>query len=158
MKLYEINAQLRAIADGAEFDEETGEIFDEQAIEALQIAREDKLEGIACLIKEHKAMAEALKEEKNKLYARQKAEENRVESLKRYLANCMADGEKFKTARAQISWRKSQSVEVQDESILPEDYLKVVTEPNKTAIKLAIERGEEVPGATIVEKTNIQIK
>ena len=47
MNIFEINAQLRAIADGAEFDEETGEIFDEQAIMDLQIARDEKLEGIA---------------------------------------------------------------------------------------------------------------
>ena len=158
MTLFEINAQLRAIADGAEFNEETGEIYDEQAIMELQIAREDKLEGIACLIKEAKAMAEAIKAEKAKLYERQKAEEAKVESLKRLLTKCMDDGEKFKTARAAISWRKSQSVEVQDEALIPEEYLKVVTEPNKTAIKLAFERGEEVPGVTIVEKSNIQIK
>ena len=75
MTLFEINAQLRAIADGAEFNEETGEIYDEQAIMELQIAREDKLEGIACLIKESKAMAEAIKAEKTKLYERQKAED-----------------------------------------------------------------------------------
>lgn len=158
MNIFEINAQLRAIADGAEFDEETGEIFDEQAIMDLQIAREEKLEGIACLIKEAKAMGDALKAEKESLYKRQKAEERKVESLKHLLTVCMEDGEKFKSARAQISWRASKSVEVQDEALIPEEYLKVVTEPNKTAIKLAIERGEEVPGAAIVQKNNVVIK
>jgi len=158
MTLYQINEQLRAIADGAEFDEETGEIFDEQAIMELQIAREDKIEGIACLIKESKAMAEALKAERESLYKRQKAEERKVESLKKLLTVCMEDGEKFKSARAAISWRTSRSVEVQDEGLIPAEYLKVVTEPNRTAIKLAIERGEEVPGATIVQKNNVVIK
>lgn len=158
MNIFEINAQLRAIADGAEFDEETGEIFDEKAIMDLQIARDEKLEGIACLIKEYKAMAEALKAEKESLYKRQKTEERKVESLKKLLMACMDDGERFKSARASIGWRKSQSVEVQDETLIPEEYLKVVTEPNKTAIKLAIERGEEVPGATIVQRNNVVIK
>ena len=158
MTIFEINAQLRAIADGAEFDEETGEIFDEQAIMDLQIARDEKLEGIACLIKEAKAMGEALKAEKESLYKRQKTEERKVESLKKLLMVCMDDGERFKSARASIGWRKSQSVEVQDEALIPEEYLKIVTEPNKTAIKLAIERGEEVPGAVIVQRNNVVIK
>lgn len=158
MTLYQINEQLRAIADGAEFDEETGEIFDEQAIAELQIAREDKIEGIACLIKESKAMADALKAEQESLYKRRKAEEAKVEHLKKLLVASMEDGERFKSARAAISWRTSRSVEVQDEGLIPEEYLKIVTEPNKTAIKLAIERGEDVPGATIAEKSNIIIK
>ena len=157
MTLYQINEQLRAIADGAEFDEETGEIFDEQAIEALQISREEKLEGIACLIKEYKAMAAALKAEKDALDKRQTAEERKMEYWKKYLAFCMEEGERFKSARASIGWRRTKAVEV-DEDLLPKEYLRVVTSPDKTAIKLAIERGEEVPGATIVQRNNVVIK
>lgn len=157
MTLYQINEQLRAIADGAEYDEETGEIFDEQAIADLQIAREDKIEGIACLIKESKAMAEALKAEEDALSKRRKAEERKAESYKKLLIASMDEGEKFKSAKASIRWMKSKTVEV-DEDKLPAEYFWVVMEPDKISIKNALKAGEEVPGAMFSEKNNIIIK
>ena len=64
------------------------------------------------------------------------------------------------TETARISFRKSIQVQIDDEAALPADYVTttVTTKPDKTAIKKAIQAGEDVTGASLVENRNIQIK
>lgn len=151
--LYEIDAQIMECVD---FD--TGEIIDVERLEALQMEFDSKVEGIALWIKSLVAEAKMVKEEKDNLATRQKACENKAESLKKYLASALG-GEKFKTSKVSISYRKSKSVEVEDISLLDDDYLKF-EEPkaDKTKIKKALEEGISLQGVSLVEKNNIQIK
>ena len=60
----------------------------------------------------------------------------------------------------ELSIRKSKSIDVYDESIVPQEYKEIKTTEtiNKTEIKKAIESGVTVPGATIKENNNLQIK
>lgn len=157
MKLYEIN---KAIEDGIEmgFDPETGEIIDEEMLNALQMERDEKIEGIACYIKNLKAEADALKAEKKKLADRQSAAEKKAENLKNYLISCMSEGEKFKTPKVSLSWRASTAVNVTNAEELDPIYTKVEVTPDKTLIKAALDRGENVKGAELVTKQNLQIK
>lgn len=151
--LYEIDAQIMECVDF-----ETGEIIDVERLEALQMEFDSKVEGIALWIKSLVAEAKMVKEEKDNLAARQKACENKAESLKKYLASALG-GEKFKTSKVSISYRKSKSVEVEDISLLDDDYLKFKEpEADKTKIKKALEGGISLEGVSLVEKNNIQIK
>ena len=151
--LYEIDAQIMECVDF-----ETGEIIDVERLEALQMEFDSKVEGIALWIKSLVAEAKMVKEEKDNLAARQKACENKAESLKKYLASALG-GEKFKTSKVSISYRKSKSVEVEDISLLDDDYLKFKEpEADKTKIKKALEEGISLEGVSLVEKNNIQIK
>lgn len=151
--LYEINEQILNCVDM-----ETGEIIDVDKLQELQLAFDEKVEGIACWIKNLISDAEAIKVEKNILAEREKACKNKAESLKNYLQSALA-GQKFKTAKVSIYYRKSKSVEVADVAKIPEEYLKY-SEPEvrKTDIKKAIEAGEVFEGVELVEKQNIQIK
>ena len=153
MTLYEIDdAILNCI------DEETGEIIDYEKLDELQIERETKIENVACWIKDLKAEAEALKAEKMAFAERQKVAENKMESLKKYLAYAL-DGKAFKTTRASVTFRKSQAVEIADIYKLDENYLRYKEpEADKTAIKEAIKAGKTVAGATLVENTSVIIK
>ena len=153
MKLYEIDeAILNCI------DLETGEIIDTEQLDKLTMEREAKLENIACWIKELKAEAEALKAEKMAFAKRQQVAEDKMESLKKYLAYAL-DGQAFKTTRASVTFRKSQSVEIADIYKLDENYLRYKEpEADKTAIKEAIKQGKTVAGATLVENTSVIIK
>ena len=160
--LFEINSNIMAAWDAA-IDPETGEV-DETALalfESLQIERDAKIENIACWIKNLKSDAEALKTEAKNMADRAKAAERKADSLKRYLAAAL-HGEKFQSARAAISWRKSVSVEVDDAEVenLPEQYIrrKVSVEADKTAIKDALKAGEILEGCRLVESNNISIK
>lgn len=153
MKLYEIDEAIMECVDL-----ETGEVIDTEQLDKLQMEREAKLENVACWIKELKAEAEALKAEKQRLADRQKVAENKMESLKKYLAYAL-DGQAFKTTRASVTFRKSQAVEIADIYKLDENYLRYKEpEADKTAIKEALEAGQTVAGATLVENTSVIIK
>lgn len=158
MKLYEIdNAILDCI------DMETGEVIDIEKLNELQLERDTKNENVACWIKDLKAEAEAIKAEKQALAERQKVAENKAESLKKWLAYAL-NGEKFKTAKCAVSFRKSESVEVTDAGIksLMKEHDELLTykapEPNKAAIKQALKDGLNVDGVQLVQKTSTIIK
>lgn len=153
MNLYEID---NAILDCV--DVETGEIFDEEKFEELGLERDAKIENICLWIKNLKAEAEALKVEKDAFAKRQKAAENKMESLKKYISNYL-DGTSFESAKVKVSFRKSESLEVSDIYKIPEDYLKY-KEPDvdKQAIKQAMKLGKEFEGIEVVTNYNIQIK
>jgi hypothetical protein len=156
MTLYEINEQIqKAIELG--FDPETGEILDASALEQLQLDRDEKIENICLFIKDLKAEAAALDAEKKNLDARSTVAKRKSDSLSRYL-QAMLDGEKFKTARCSISYRKTSAVIVDDENELPELCVRIRKEPNKTAIKDYINAGVSVPGAHIEYRQSMIIK
>ena len=153
MKLYEIDS---AIMDCV--DTETGEIFDVDKFEELNLERDARVENICLWIKNLKAQAEALKAEKEAFAQRQKAAENKMESLKRYISSYL-DGTKFESAKVKVSFRKSESVEIADGVILPDEYLRFKEpEVNKTELKKALKSGVSVAGVRLVTNNNIQIK
>lgn len=153
MKLYEID---QAIMDC--IDMETGEIINEELLNDLQMERDTKIENVALWIKELKAEAEALKAEKMAFAERQKVAENKMESLKKWLAYAL-NGEKFKTVRASVTFRTTDKVEIADIYKLDENYLRYKEpEADKDAIKKAIKAGQEVAGATLVSSTSVIIK
>lgn len=158
MNLFDINTAIEN-AFLACVDPETGEVIGDTAeLDALQIQRDEKVENIACLIKNLKAEAEAIQNEERKLKSRRQACENHADWLKKYLANNL-QGEKFKSARVSISWRKSQAVEVEDVWKLPAEYIRMADpEPKKTEIKEALKAGIEVPGAELVDNLNMTIR
>ena len=153
MNLYEIDSAIMNCVDA-----ETGEIIDTEALEDLEIARDQKIENIACWIKNLLSDAKALKEEKDNLTARQKAAENKAASLKAYLSSYL-NGEKFKTAKVAISYRKSDSVNIAEGAVIPEEYLKYSEPtPDKIGLKAALKAGEKIQGISLVTSNNIQIK
>lgn len=157
MTLFDIN---KAILDFEyEIDEETGEILNAEELDQLQMAREDKIEGVGLWIKNLTAEAEAVKKEKDAMADRQRRLEKKVESLKRYLEYAL-QGEKFSTPRISMSFRKSESVFIPDEAQLDDRFVNVtmVKKPDKKLIKDTLKAGLEVPGAELVTKQNLQIK
>lgn len=148
-------------------DMETGEILDVEKLDALQLEREAKLEGVALWIKDMKAEAAAVKEEADKLTARKKALENKMEGLKAWLLMAL-DGEKLNTPRCKVYQTHSQRVSVTDEAKLIQ-YLKLADDPDmflrfrepeirKDEIKKALKEGEFFPGAALEETESVVIK
>ena len=157
MKLYEIPGEITDL-----LDPETGEITDEEALGKLLRKWNNGIEWLALEVKNSLAEAEALKKEKEAFAARQKTAENRAKSLKNYLS-FLLNGDKFKTDRVQISWRKSEQVQTDDEFMLwameHSAYLRFKEpEIDKAALKEDLKQGIEVPHAVLVENQNIQIK
>ena len=163
MKLFDIDARLAAcvkINDTQAVDTETGEVIDIEAIAALEMERDEKLENLGCWYKQLLAEADALKTLKTAYAEREKSKRNKAESLKTYLADYL-NGKKFESAKVAMSFRKSEAVEFDSQYLMsvPTEYLKFKEpELNKTAVKKAIKAGESVPGCELVVKNNLQIK
>ena len=158
MKLYEINQEIDEILSS--IDEETGEITEEQfeQLTNLQFAREEKIENTALYIKNLKAEKEIIKKEKDRLADKERATENKIKSVTNYLKD-MLRGEKYKSPLNSIYYGRSASVNITDFESIPGDYL-IEQEPkvDKTAIRKAIQAGENISGAELKENQYIVIR
>lgn len=160
--IYEIDQEILDCVDM-----ETGEILDIERLNALQMERDDKLEGVALWVKDLKAEADAVKAEADKLTARKKALDNKIESIKTWLLQAL-DGGKLKTARCNVYPTHSQRVSIEDEGKLvsflqtlnePEQFLRFKDpELRKDEIKKALKEGTIIPGASLEETESVVIK
>ena len=169
MTLYDIDAQIAALEDAAEddmlIDEETGELISvAQALDALRMAREEKIENVACWVKNLYAEVEAIREEENRLFKRRKAAEKKAENLKAWMLAAMTreDGttDKLKTGRVMVSVKRNPPSTVVDDDLLPSTYkvAKITYQPNKELIKRELLAGGEVPGAHLEYGRSVIIK
>ena len=160
--IYEIDQDILDCVDL-----ETGEILDIEKLNALQMERDDKLEGVALWVKDLKAEADAVKAEADKLTARKKALDNKIESIKAWLLEAL-NGGKLKTARCNVYQTHSQRVNIEDEGKLV-SFLKTLNEPEqflrfkepeirKDEIKKALKEGTIIPGAALEETESVVIK
>ena len=85
---------------------------------------------------------------------------NAMERLKKSLQEFMIGNEidKLESVKVKLSFRKSQSLEIEEDAIIPEDLMRIKKEPDKTAIKDFIVNGGELQGVHLLDKKNIQIK
>lgn len=156
MTLWQIDEQIaKAIELG--FDPETGEILDESALEQLQMDRDEKIENICLYIKDLVAESKALADEAKALTERKERSAKKAESLKNYL-QAMLDGQKWKSSKAIVSYRKTQSVVVDDMDALKPEFLRIKKEPDKTAIKEVLKAGAAVAGAHLEDRQSMSIK
>lgn len=167
--LYEINNEINALLqsdytqDESIVNYETGEITTiAEKLDELELDLKTKLDNVACYIKNLTADVDAIKNEEKNLAERRKVKENQLNRLKEYLANnlIIAGYNKFESARCVLSFRTSKAIEIAEGTELNEKYLnvKVITEPDKKALKEAIELGETIDGVQLIEKKNLQIK
>ena len=169
MTLYDIDAQIAALDGAAEddmlIDAETGELLSvAQALDALRMEREEKLENVACWVKNLCAEADAIREEENRLVKRRKAAETKAANLKSWLLAAMTreDGttDKLKTGRVSISVKRNPPSTVVDDELLPSTYkvAKITYQANKELIKRELLAGGEVPGAHLEYGRSVVIK
>ena len=166
MTIYEIDDRLRELEekllDG--YDADTGEIIDENLVNSvmdeingLDMARNEKIEGALLIRQECQAEAESLSNEIKRLTAMKKQRERRADRLKDYAKRNLA-GEKFKTDRISVTYRKSESVDIEEGTIIPDEYVRVKVEANKTELKKALKDGIIIRGVTLKQNTNMIIK
>lgn len=157
MKLYEIAERYRNIEEL--MDEGIGELDAIQsALDGVEDEFKDKADAIACMIKDYKADADAIKAEEANLSARRKSKEKSVDFLRSYLAQNMDSLglKKIETDRNVISVRRSKSVVVTDEKeALRLGYGEVKTSIaiDKRAISAAIKKGEDMTGIAFERET-----
>ena len=152
-KLYEIDSEILNCVD-----QETGEILDEERLSQLEMERDTKIENVALWYRNLISDAEQYKAEKKRFEQLEHSSLAKAENLKEWLTYAL-QGNKFKTTRVNISYRKSDSVKINNAALVPEKYL-VYNDPtiNKTLVKKALKDGIAVTGAELEVKQNIQIK
>ena len=159
MTLYQINEAIMGCVDA-----ETGEIIDFDQLDALQMAREEKMENIALYIKSLEAEALAISNEVYLLQKRKDSKTKKAKRLREYLSFNL-DGQPFETPRVALTFRKSTGVKITDERELVEwlqqhhDECLSYKAPTvlKTGVAHLIKMGEAVPGAMIEQKNNMQL-
>ena len=84
--------------------------------------------------------------------------ENKAARLTAYVDYILA-GDKFKSSKVNVSYRKSEQIECADMLMVDPDYLRFKEpELDKKKIKDAIKAGIEVKGCQLVERQNVQIR
>lgn len=161
MHLYELTDEYLKAFEALQVDEQ-GNIIGYEALEQLAGELDEKLEAVACFVKDLRGEAEKFKAEEAALAARRKQLENRAKWLSNYLQGQLeaVGREKFETARCKLGFSKSSKVNVLDVDLLPEKYRRVVTtiEPDKKAMLPLLRAGEVIPGAELQENRTFQIK
>ena len=165
MKLYEISSEYLAAMRDLEAMADDGTITPEVVADTLEgIAGEfeHKALNVAKYIATLEAEASALKEVETRKAQQRKSLESRADGMRRYLlSECLRTGLTPKDAEIGIALRKSSAVVIDDETALPEDFMREIParfEPDKALIKSALQDGYSIPGARIEERKNLQIK
>lgn len=141
-----------------------GELTEE--LESALALNKDNLEvkgtNYGFIIKQLKAEVSIIDAEIERLNALKKSRVKSIERLENNLSVAMQifDIDKIESPVMKISFRKSESVEIDDVNLIDKKYINVKTTetPDKAAIKDAIKAGEIVIGAHISVNKNIQIK
>ena len=160
--IYQIEQSYNQLAE--ELLDNGGELTPELS-EKLAITEEqlqNKSVAYSFVIKQMDADIDTIDAEIKRLQNAKKQREKASEYLKERIKHAMQlfSINEIKTPLVKINFRKSETVEVDDVNKLPAPYkvVKVTEQADKAAIKAAIKDGVELPGCSIVEHRNLQIK
>lgn len=164
MKLSLYNIQQEYISLAEQIIDNDG-LLSEEMEAALQINKdqlESKSQCYGFIVRQLEGECDMIDNEIKRLEAMKKSRGKTVDRLKESVSKAMLlyEIDKIETPTLKISFRKSESIEIEEESLIDEKFMTVKTTktPNKTAIKEAIKNGEIVLGVTLKQNQNIQFK
>lgn len=145
MHLYELQTQLVSIDNILEnnTDPETQQILESAKDEVLQ-AIDGKVENILNFISDCKGKAEQLKQEEDRLYKKRKSLENKTEYLKNLIYYVMKSNNLQKATYGTYDCTIAKStpkIVIDDESLIPEQFIKTVVSIDKMALKKEMKDG-----------------
>lgn len=161
--LYNITDEYKVLI--SKLEESGGEVTPEveSALALTQEKFAEKAAGYGYVIKSFDDEAELAEKEIMRLKAIKEAAEKKSEWLRSKISEAMQqfDVKEVKLNNIKLSLRKSESVLIEDESKLPEEFKRTIPEkkePDKNKIKNCIKQGETIPGASLITKENLQVK
>lgn len=161
MNLYELEGNLLHVVELANSAKPEDQQLFADTIESLQDSIADKAIGygkvINQLVADEKQLADKIKHDQE----RKRALSNNISRLKLALQHGMETAGKEKVKDIDLSiWIQNNpvSVAVTDDKLIPGEFTEIEKKLNKTAIKQALNDGEEVPGAKLVQTRSIRIK
>ena len=156
MKLYEITELQKELEreDDAEIKRDLQEL--------IAIELKNKSNNIVYAIKNLESNNAAIDAEIERLQALKKRNSSNIDKVKSNILWFMQQNnvETIKTDLATFSKRKSESTDIENIELIPQEFITVkqTFTPDKTAIKKAIKEGREVAGAKVITNYSIQIK
>lgn len=166
MKLFEFTMQAQALydalvedADSLGIDDDTREQIIADTMEGMDA--EEKLESYCKIIRQLEYEEKNAAEEKKRIESVQKHYKAEIDRMKKNVADYYDATGATKAIAAgtfKVSKRRSETTEITDESLIPNEFWRIKREAMKADIKAAIKAGREVPGAALVENYSIQIK
>jgi len=171
MKLYNVNAEIANLIENAfcgipveGIVAEDGTVNTEALLEALNNASEnhnDLIENLARNIQNMNSEAAAIKAEADRLAERQKMVVKRSEHCLDLLSKVLGDDSYLSdTSALRINRRKSESLIIDQEDLIGDEYKVIKTEirVDKNKAKAALKAGKAVEGCHIEKKNSIIIK
>jgi len=156
ISLYQLTDAYQKLSDYIEDDTEL-----DQYLGSLNEQIENKVDSIVKFRQELLVTSEAIDSEIKRLTDLKKKRERLAERLKENISRSMLEHniEKLDTGLFKLSFLKGESV-LADDTQLDEKYIvtKITKQADKVAIKKALKAGEEVSGASLELKQNLQIK
>ena len=162
MKLFEIVKEIANCIKRVDSDDyinvESGEIIDTEALDALKVERDVKIENIGKWILNLEAEEKALAEQEQRFKERKQAAKKKREDLKNYLAYILG-GKNFKCTACEMKFRQSEAVVFNGNfKDIPGEYLRYKEpEIDKAKVKKALKAGEKIDGFTLEKRQNLSV-
>ena len=161
--LYEINSEfekailhISQLDDDLVVDETTGEVISQDVyadmLNAIDMARDEKLKNCLYYIKSLEADEDVIAKEIKRLQGLKATKTNAIARFKDYVLDNVDKGEKldFQTIKL-ICVAGLESVQVDADAQVPQEYCTIEVTPNKTELKKALKGGIEIDGVSIVK-------
>lgn len=131
-----------------------------QALAINETELKDKAINYGYVIRSFEYENDIIDAEIKRLKALKEQKEKAIQKLKDAVSDAMNlyGIEKVESPALNLSFRKSESVEISENLDKRFMIQKVTLQPDKVAIKEAIKKGEQVDGAVLVINQNLQIK
>lgn len=164
--LYTLRSEyIELIAKLADMDLDAQTIADTIESTGVVESFNEKAANVVFMARQFDAHCDAIDNEIKRLQALKKSRANTAEKLREYLlGNMLATQiDSIESPLVTIKIRQNpESVEVFDEKMIPSDFMDWPAmpppKPNKTAIKKAIQSGQEVAGCKLTRSNSLIIK
>ena len=157
--LYKISEDIISLIQ--QFEEAEGEMSEElsNSFEITKAELQQKAVAYYSVIQDNKKSIEIYDEEVKRLQAKKKKANNLIDNLNKRLLGAVDLFGDFEAGTHTFKTRKSTSVLIQDESLVPEFYMmtKTTESIDKKKITYYLKQEIEVPGASLQTNLNLKI-
>ena len=167
MSLFDIDEQILQLISLEEsdiVDAETGEVLIDicEELDKLDMQRNEKIINIGRYIDVLDRESELLKEKAKQLTERASSKDAKVKRLKTYLSASMVKfgTKKIEDETVSIHLNSTKVVQVNNEALIPEEYLtkKVEVKPDKRKILAELKSGKQIAGVELGESNSITVR
>ena len=170
IEAQELTTAIGQLAEQLETDDDDSRAQALAELEAALLAEEGNKQALAakadatCWVIEHlRGQASYRQQQARRLTELSRSDASRADALEDslvlVLTRLQPKATRFSFPNHELSSRKSQAVEIDDEEALPPEWLalKTTSQPDKAAIKEALKAGHLIPGAQLISRRSWRI-